>query len=148
MKRTFALVALLAALGVLCKLTLKEAPRAGSDREAPARGPASTSGPKGADPEAALLARYPDGLVPQGISAELIAARWKLDRDSLDAFAAESHRRAAAATTLGSFASEILPVVLRHLQMASNIELQLTATASAPNAPGGAAMPGARPAPR
>ena len=49
---------------------------------------------------------------------------------------------------LKAFASEILPVVLRHLQMAANIELQLTATASAPNPPGGAAMPGARPAPR
>ena len=46
------------------------------------------------------------------------------------------------------FASEILPVVLRHLQMAENIELQLTATASAPYPPGGAATPGVRPPPR
>jgi putative membrane protein len=49
---------------------------------------------------------------------------------------------------LKTFASDVLPIVLRHLQMASNIELQLTATASAPNPPGGAAVPGARPAPR
>ena len=49
---------------------------------------------------------------------------------------------------LKAFASEILPVVLRHLQMASNIELQLTATAAEPNPPRGAAMPGARPAAR
>ena len=43
---------------------------------------------------------------------------------------------------------EILPVVLRHLQMASNIELQLTATASAPSPTGGAATPTVRPPPR
>ena len=49
---------------------------------------------------------------------------------------------------LKAFASEILPVVLRHLQMAENIESQLTATASAPNPPRGAPTPGARPAPR
>jgi putative membrane protein len=49
---------------------------------------------------------------------------------------------------LKAFASEILPVVLRHLQMAENIESQLTATASAPNPPRGAPTPAVRPAPR
>ncbi len=42
-------------------------------------------------------ARYPEGLVHQGISAELIAAKWGLNRESLDAFALRSHQRAAAA---------------------------------------------------
>jgi acetyl-CoA acyltransferase len=64
----------------------------------------------GKDPYQPLERRYPDGLVPQGISAELIAARWKLDRSTLDEFAAESHRRAAAATASGAFAAEILPI--------------------------------------
>jgi acetyl-CoA acyltransferase len=64
----------------------------------------------GKDPYAPLAERYPDGLVPQGISAELIAARWKLDRASLDEYAAESHRRAAAAAASGAFDREILPV--------------------------------------
>ena len=41
--------------------------------------------------------RYPDGLVGQGISAELIAARWNLSRHELDEFSAGSHERAAAA---------------------------------------------------
>jgi acetyl-CoA acyltransferase len=54
--------------------------------------------------------RYPDGLVHQGISAELVAARWKLDRDELDAYSAESHRRAAATASAGGFAGEIVPV--------------------------------------
>ena len=55
-------------------------------------------------------ARYPEGLVHQGISAELIAARWKLDREELDAYSAESHRRAAATAAAGGFDREIVPV--------------------------------------
>ena len=53
-------------------------------------------------------ARYEPGLVPQGISAELIAARWKLDREAVDEFAAMSHARAAAT----DFSGEIVPVTL------------------------------------
>jgi acetyl-CoA acyltransferase len=50
--------------------------------------------------------RYAPGLVSQGISAELIAARWKLDRRYLDEFSAGSHSRAAAT----DFSSEIVPI--------------------------------------
>jgi acetyl-CoA acetyltransferases len=66
----------------------------------------------GGDPFAALASRYPEGLVGQGISAELIAARWKLDRTTLDEFAARSHQRAAAAAAEGAFANEIVPVTV------------------------------------
>jgi acetyl-CoA acyltransferase len=52
-------------------------------------------------------ARYDNGLVPQGISAELIADRWKLSRGSLDEFAAESHQRAAKAWKDGLFDSQV-----------------------------------------
>ena len=41
-------------------------------------------------------ARYPDGLIRQGISAELIAARWGITREAQDAFSLRSHQRAAA----------------------------------------------------
>jgi acetyl-CoA acyltransferase len=41
-------------------------------------------------------ARYPEGLIRQGISAELIAARWALTRENLDRFALRSHQLAAA----------------------------------------------------
>jgi acetyl-CoA acyltransferase len=59
----------------------------------------------------ALLAhRYPDGLVGQGISAELIAARWGFSREELDAFSARSHRRAAEAAASGAFDSELVAV--------------------------------------
>ena len=45
--------------------------------------------------------RYPQGLVRQGISAELIAARWSLSRDAMDHFAEASHGRALAAEDAG-----------------------------------------------
>ena len=58
----------------------------------------------------AMLARYNNQLVPQGISAELIAERWKLSRTQLDEIAVASHERAAAATESGIFAEEIVPI--------------------------------------
>jgi acetyl-CoA acyltransferase len=65
----------------------------------------------GTDPFGPDIARrYPDGLVPQGISAELIAAKWSLSRTELDEFAATSHQRAAAAHAHGLFESQIVPV--------------------------------------
>ncbi|CAM3474825.1 thiolase family protein [Kibdelosporangium persicum] len=57
-----------------------------------------------------VAARYPDGLVPQGISAELIAARWGLSRAQLDSFAATSHQRAAAAWADGRFDRDVVPL--------------------------------------
>ncbi|GHF34524.1 acetyl-CoA acyltransferase [Amycolatopsis bartoniae] len=57
-----------------------------------------------------ISARYPEGLVPQGISAELIADRWHLSRTQLDEFAAESHRRAASAWAEGRFARDVVPL--------------------------------------
>jgi acetyl-CoA acetyltransferase family protein len=55
-------------------------------------------------------ARYAPGLVPQGISAELVAARWKLNRETLDAFSARSHQRAAETAANGGFSNEIVPI--------------------------------------
>src|SRR4051794_33675508 len=50
------------------------------------------------------------GLVPQGISAELIADKWNLSREELDAFSVQSHQRAARAIEEGRFEKEILAV--------------------------------------
>src|SRR5206468_2459269 len=47
------------------------------------------------------------GLVPQGIAAELVAGRWGLSRQDLDAYSLESHRRAARAADEGRFRAEI-----------------------------------------
>jgi acetyl-CoA acyltransferase len=49
-------------------------------------------------------------LVPQGISAELIAEKWDISREENDAFSVESHHRAARATAEGRFEHEIVPV--------------------------------------
>jgi acetyl-CoA acyltransferase len=57
-----------------------------------------------------IAARYPAGLVHQSISAELIAAKWKLDRDALDRYSAQSHERAADAIAKGYFDREIVPI--------------------------------------
>jgi len=51
------------------------------------------------------------GLVPQGISAELIADKWNIGRDDMDAFGVRSQEYAARATKEGRFEREILPVV-------------------------------------
>lgn len=52
--------------------------------------------------------RWP--IVPQGISAEVIAEEWDLSREELDAYSLESHRRAVAASDEGRFEREIVPV--------------------------------------
>lgn len=54
--------------------------------------------------------RYPEGLVNQGVSAELIAHRWGLGRAELDAYAARSHARAADAWEAGFFERTVVPV--------------------------------------
>ena len=57
-----------------------------------------------------LMSRYENGLVPQGISAEIIAEQWDLSREELDKFGARSHERAGAATSTGKFKDEIVPI--------------------------------------
>lgn len=54
--------------------------------------------------------RYNNGLVNQGISAEMIAEKWGLSRTALDELAVASHERASYATENGLFTDEILPI--------------------------------------
>jgi acetyl-CoA acetyltransferase family protein len=54
--------------------------------------------------------RFPQGLVAQGISAELVAAHWSISRGDLDAYSVRSHARAAATRAAGGFANEIVPI--------------------------------------
>jgi len=60
----------------------------------------------------AMNARYADagGLVPQGIGAEMIADKWDISREDLDAYGALSQQRALQATEEGRFDNEIVPV--------------------------------------
>jgi len=57
-----------------------------------------------------LFARYEGKLVPQGISADLIASKWGITREDSDDFGFRSHVKAAAATKAGYFKKEILPL--------------------------------------
>jgi len=67
--------------------------------------------PEGKDPFGPGVAeRYKEGLVPQGISAELIAAKWSITRERMDAFAVSSHHKAAAAWEKGLFDAEVAPL--------------------------------------
>ncbi len=59
---------------------------------------------------ARMLERYANGLVPQGISAEMIAEKWAISREELDELSLESHQRAARATEEGRFDGQIIPV--------------------------------------
>jgi len=74
------------------------------------RTPMGSSLLPGSDPFGSrVVERYP-GLVPQGISAELIAERWGLGREALDEYSLRSHQRAARATEEGRFEREIVAV--------------------------------------
>src|SRR5213078_137595 len=67
-------------------------------------------GSNGGDLSDRLLDRWE--IVPQGMSAEVIADEWGFSREELDAFSLESHRRAAAAADEGRFDGEIVPIDL------------------------------------
>jgi acetyl-CoA acetyltransferase family protein len=67
-------------------------------------------GSNGGDLSDALLERWQ--IVPQGISAELIADEWNISREELDTYSLESHGRAIAAAEAGRFANEIVPIEL------------------------------------
>lgn len=56
--------------------------------------------------------RFSPGLVPQGISAELIAARWGISREAMDVYSANSHQRAEATQASGGFRNEIASVTI------------------------------------
>jgi acetyl-CoA acyltransferase len=63
----------------------------------------------GRDPFGGVTQRF-GPLVPQGISAELVAARWHLSRTELDEFALSSHEAAARATRQGCFLDSLIPI--------------------------------------
>jgi acetyl-CoA acyltransferase len=68
-----------------------------------ANGPGKPFGP-------AMMRRYNNVHFNQGISAEMLAERYQLSRESLDQYSLQSHRRAAKATEQGWFCREILPL--------------------------------------
>src|SRR5918992_792726 len=79
-----------------------------------------------------MMERYAGvgGLVPQGISAELIADKWGLSREDLDAFGAQSQQRALQATEEGRFEREIVPVKGKLWDREKNEVVELDETVS------------------
>jgi acetyl-CoA acyltransferase len=67
-------------------------------------------GSSGGDLSESLLERWE--IVPQGVSAEVIAEEWGLTREQLDEYSLESHRRGIAAIDDGRFEREIVPIEL------------------------------------
>jgi len=67
-------------------------------------------GSNGGDLSGKLLEHWQ--IVPQGISAEVIATEWGISREDLDAYSLESHRRAVAAIDEGRFDNELIPIDL------------------------------------
>lgn len=65
-----------------------------------------------ANPDLAL--DWPEAYSSMGITAELVAEKYGIDRAEMDEFGAESHRRAAAAIQTGRFSAEIIPVEIEH----------------------------------
>jgi acetyl-CoA acyltransferase len=63
-------------------------------------------------PNPTLLERYPDSYLGMGMTAELVARKFGIDREKSDTFALESHRKAAAAIDAGKFKGEIVPLTL------------------------------------
>jgi acetyl-CoA acetyltransferase family protein len=61
-----------------------------------------------------MIERYNNRLVHQGISADLVARKWELSREELDAYSLESHRRATRATEEGRFASQMVPIEVKN----------------------------------
>ncbi len=61
-----------------------------------------------------MLKRYDNGLVHQGISADLVAQKWEISRNELDEFSLESHHRAARATAEGRSSSQIVPIAVKN----------------------------------
>lgn len=79
-----------------------------------ANGPGKPFGP-------AMMKRYNNVHFNQGISAEMLAEKYKLTRECLDSYSLESHRRAAHATEQGWFCREILPLPIETEQGTVNV---------------------------
>ena len=81
-------------------------------------------GSNGGDLSQRLLDRWQ--IVPQGISAEVMAQEWGLTRENLDAYSLESHRRAVAAIDAGRFDDEIVPIDLTNPHVGAQLAVDET----------------------
>jgi acetyl-CoA acyltransferase len=64
-------------------------------------------------PHPGLMERRPEAYTPMGITAEIVAERFRVDREDQDRFAVASHQKALAAIGAGRFVDEVVPVATR-----------------------------------
>jgi acetyl-CoA acyltransferase len=97
-----------------------------------------------------LAGAWPEAYASMGITAELVAERHGVTREDQDAFAAESHRRAAAAQQAGHFADELVPVEVESAALVDGALRRRTETLAADEGVRGdttaAALAGLKPA--
>lgn len=67
-----------------------------------------------------LVGTWPESFASMGVTAELVAAKYGISRADQDAFAVESHKRAAAAIAAGKFKDEIVPVEVEQVSLSGN----------------------------
>jgi acetyl-CoA acyltransferase len=67
-----------------------------------------------------LVADWPESYASMGITAELVAAKYRISREDQDAFALASHQKAAAAIEAGRFVDEIIPVDIERVVLEKN----------------------------
>jgi acetyl-CoA acyltransferase len=60
-----------------------------------------------------MRGRYQNDLIPQGLSAEIIADQWNIPREELDSYGYDSHMRALKATEEGCYENEIIPIEVK-----------------------------------
>jgi acetyl-CoA acyltransferase len=68
----------------------------------------------------ALVGSWPESYASMGITAELIADKYRIGRDAQDEFACQSHLKAAKAIAEGRFAEEIIPVEVENVAIIKN----------------------------
>jgi acetyl-CoA acyltransferase len=97
-----------------------------------------------------LAGAWPEAYASMGVTAELVAERHGVTREDQDAFAAESHRRAAAAQQAGHFADELVPVEVESAALVDGALRRRTETLAADEGVRGdttaAALAGLKPA--
>ena len=79
-------------------------------------------------PNPELMRTAPEVYMSMGLTAEEVAARYNVSRERQDAFALESHRRAAAATDAGKFQDEIVPVTVERVRFDGRRAVKETVT--------------------
>jgi acetyl-CoA acyltransferase len=72
-------------------------------------------------PNPDLVAGYPESFTGMGMTAELVAEKYGIERDAMDEFSAASHQKAAAAIAAGKFADEIIPVEVEHAALVNGV---------------------------